>query len=310
MVKIAIIIPFFKINFFEKTLASLAQQIDKRFHVYIGDDASPNAPDELLKKYEGQFNYTYKRFNDNLGGVSLVKQWERCLAMMQDEEWFMILGDDDVLGEKVVEEFYKKKDRVEKLKINVIKYATVVIDDDDNQITKVFRNKEIMNSSDAFYHKMIDQSRSSLSEHIFRKTTFDKIGFRNYKYAWHTDDMAVLEFSNFGLLFSINDEIVYVRVSTQSISGGKDNNDIKCSISLEFYKDLINLNLKKINYKQKKILIRIYESALLKVNGISLKNLIHLSYLYMKNYIFLDVVRIWYKSFLAFQFFSYPTKKK
>ena len=83
---LAIVIPYFKINFFEKTLASLAQQTDKRFHVYIGDDASPNAPDELLKKYEGQFNYTYKRFNDNLGGISLVKQWERCIAVNRQQK--------------------------------------------------------------------------------------------------------------------------------------------------------------------------------------------------------------------------------
>ena len=50
---LAIVIPYYKIIFFEKTLESLAKQTDKRFHVYIGDDGSPNAPLELLKKYEG-----------------------------------------------------------------------------------------------------------------------------------------------------------------------------------------------------------------------------------------------------------------
>ena len=72
---LAIVIPYYKINFFEKTLSSLAQQTDQRFQVYIGDDESPVPPTELLEKYQGKFSFTYKRFKDNLGSVSLVKQW-------------------------------------------------------------------------------------------------------------------------------------------------------------------------------------------------------------------------------------------
>ena len=41
---LAIIIPYFKLLFFEETLQSLAIQTDKRFKVYIGDDASPEDP--------------------------------------------------------------------------------------------------------------------------------------------------------------------------------------------------------------------------------------------------------------------------
>lgn len=38
---LAIVIPYYKLTFFEETLQSLANQSDKRFKVYIGDDASP-----------------------------------------------------------------------------------------------------------------------------------------------------------------------------------------------------------------------------------------------------------------------------
>ena len=38
---LAIIIPFYKLTFFEENLHSLAIQTDKRFKVYIGDDSSP-----------------------------------------------------------------------------------------------------------------------------------------------------------------------------------------------------------------------------------------------------------------------------
>jgi hypothetical protein len=37
---LAIVIPYYKIRFFEATLQSVAIQTDKRFKVYIGNDAS------------------------------------------------------------------------------------------------------------------------------------------------------------------------------------------------------------------------------------------------------------------------------
>ncbi|MCB4234494.1 glycosyltransferase [Kaistella anthropi] len=103
---LTVVIPYFKISYFEETLKSLANQTDQRFKVFIGDDASPECPAELLRKYQGAFSFSYRRYSENLGGKNLTKQWERCLENVQSE-WFMILGDDDYLSENAVEEFYK-----------------------------------------------------------------------------------------------------------------------------------------------------------------------------------------------------------
>ena len=102
---LAIIIPYFKLTFFEATLDSLANQTDQRFKVYIGNDASLENPADLLEKYKGKFDFEYHRFEENLGGISLTQQWERCIKLSNDEEWFMILGDDDYLSKNVVSEF-------------------------------------------------------------------------------------------------------------------------------------------------------------------------------------------------------------
>ena len=70
---LAIIIPYYKFTFFEATLQSLADQTNKQFKVYIGDDASPDSPETILKKYHGKFDFVYHRFEKNLGSVSLTK---------------------------------------------------------------------------------------------------------------------------------------------------------------------------------------------------------------------------------------------
>ena len=103
--KLAIVIPYFKLNFFESTLDSLAIQTDNRFKVYIGNDYSPDDPKPLLEKYKGILKFQYVEFENNLGKKSLVKQWERCIAEVHDEDWIVILGDDDVLSKNCIEDF-------------------------------------------------------------------------------------------------------------------------------------------------------------------------------------------------------------
>lgn len=257
---LAIIIPYFKIDFFEKTLASLAQQTDQRFQVYIGDDASPVPPTELLEKYQGKFNVTYKRFKDNLGSVSLVKQWERCIAMMQDEEWFMILGDDDFLSVYYVEEFYKHLELVEKNNINVIKYASLEIDE-KGDVQKIKKEEPLIKSSiEHFFDKFVHEGRSSLSEHTFRKSAYKKYGFLEMPLAWHSDDWAQLRFSDFGNILFIKEAQCFISVSSASISGSVDNIRTK-QLSSKIFFEALSKNMQEFKGEHLKQLIDLIEWA-------------------------------------------------
>ena len=277
---LAIVIPYFKINFFEKTLASLAQQTDKRFHVYIGDDASPNAPDELLKKYEGQFNYTYKRFNDNLGGISLVKQWERCIAMMQDEEWFMILGDDDVLGENAVEVFYGNLSEIEKI-AHVVRFSSVLINEKDECISKVYQHPQLENAIKSYIKKLNGVGRGSLSEYIFRKNKYKKFGFRHYNLAWSTDDRAVIDFTDNTEVFSLNGALVSVRMSPLNISSNSNDKNLKQKAILDSTRELIFDHKVNMSKEQLKYFIQIYEHQIFYNNIATAKDYLNIIFLFL-----------------------------
>lgn len=258
---LAIIIPFYKLIFFEATLQSLADQTDKRFKVYIGDDASPEDCTTLLRKFEGQFDFTYHRFESNLGGRSLTQQWERCIALSGDEEWLMILGDDDVLGENVVEEFYKQYD-VFKDMSNLLRFSTQLIDSRRQKLFGVFNHPEFESGIDFLYRKITGQTRSSLSEYIFRKKVFDRHIFKNYPLAWHSDDKAWVDFAEEKSIYSINNSLVNIRYSAQSISGSQDNLDLKNRASVQFYRDIINEYFHQFNKVQKLYVLRKYEGLL------------------------------------------------
>lgn len=254
---LAIIIPYYKLTFFEATLQSLADQTNKQFKVYIGDDSSPEDPSILLEKFIGKIDFQYNKFQSNFGGTSLVKHWERCVNLSLNEEWFMILGDDDVLESNCVESFYSKINTVNQ-GFNVVRFASCNIDQKGEPISKVFQNPIIESSIDFFFR----ERRSSLSEYLFNIEKFFTVGFKDFPLAWCTDILAVLEFSNFENVYSINDSIVYVRISERSISGSKGLERLKSQAAFEFLYYLLVEKKHFFNSFQKeellKAIIRIY----------------------------------------------------
>lgn len=250
MNQLAIIIPFYKLSFFRENLESLAAQTDKRFHVYIGNDASPEDPEELLKEFNGKFNFTYKRFNENLGGTSLTKQWERCIAMMQDEEWFMILGDDDYLHPDAVNGFYQT------LKINdnrkVLRYAVQVINERDGTNSDDIKYIDEESSAEFIVKRVKGLVRSSLSEYVFKTSCFHQYGIDSYPNAFYSDNMMVLRYSEFGPIKNIENGNVKIRVSNINITGNKENHQDLVDAGYFFYTDLLTKYREKFSINQKR----------------------------------------------------------
>lgn len=259
MHNLGIIIPYYKLTFFRETLESLAAQTDQRFTVYIGNDASPENPEELLKEFEGKFHFKYQKFENNLGATSLTKQWERCIEMMGDEEWFMILGDDDCLSENVVEEFFNNKKTINLNAISVIKLNSAVVDA-ENKIQFHKKPEPLLKlSTSHFFDKFGKEGRSSLSEHIFRKSKYEKYGFRDFPFAWHSDDLALLEFSEFGEILFLEKAKCFVRVSSESITGNKDKYKAQKRNASKMFFDFVCKNLNKFSTNEKRRLFDIIQ---------------------------------------------------
>ena len=282
---LAFIIPYYKLTFFEATLQSLACQTDKRFKVYIGDDASPENPSFLLEKYKDQFEFSYTRFETNLGGVSLVQHWNRCIAMCNDCDWIMILGDDDVLGENCVAEFYANWNEINAF-TNVVRFSTYKIDGLGLLISPQYKHPKMEYSTDFIFRNV----RSSLSEYVFRKTQIIEIGFKDFPLAWQSDVLAVLEFSHYKNVYSINDASVFIRISELSISGKQDNLKLKYKAVFDFYYYLINNGLDFFSNIQKDKLYRQVNKSYLNDKK-NYMYILKLTKFYLRNFLFVYYFR-------------------
>lgn len=287
--KLAIIIPFYKLTFFEATLQSLASQTDKRFKVYIGDDTSPQDCTLLLKKFENQFDFIYKRFEANLGSTYLTRQWERCIALAESEEWFVVLGDDDFLSENFVSEFYKNYNLFYD-NCNVVRYATKIIHQINREESTLFINPLFETGIQYITRKINGKARGSLSEFVFKKEEFLKHKFTNYPSAFYSDDKIVLDLTKVKNIFSINDAVVFVRISTESLSGKAEVVNNKLYLArFEFFKFLI---------KNKYFLFDVFTRKII------VERLLSYTYQHKKQDMFL-FLNLYFKSilFMDFKFF-------
>lgn len=236
MTSLAIVLPYYKRDFIEHTLQSLVIQTCKNFVVYIGDDHSPFSLIPIVEKYQKDLDISYKRYSQNLGKNTLTKQWERCVKMAEDEEWFIILGDDDYLAKNAVEKFY------EALRFfpdcEVFRYKTQRIDENNHKIGELQSYSKVLDSKEFQSQNAQFKVRSSLSEYIYKIETFKKIGIKEYDSGFYSDNWMFLNYSKFGIIREVDAE-AYIRYSNKNLSGNNINHVDKDRAGEKFYFDLV-----------------------------------------------------------------------
>ena len=214
---LAIIIPAYKGAYLKRTLDSLVQQTNKNFSVYIGDDCSPENLPDIINQYISLLNITYKKFSDNRGKSDLISQWERCLDMIQNEEYFILFSDDDIMEANCVEMFYQA------LACNhiydVYHYNIDVIDQHENITKHCNEYPQILSASEFIRLIYTYQIDARMPEFIFRTSHFNETGrFIKFDLAYRSDNATVLVCAEEKGIFSIEKAKVLWRDSGVNIS--------------------------------------------------------------------------------------------
>jgi glycosyltransferase involved in cell wall biosynthesis len=238
---LAIIIPVYKGKFLSQTLQSLAEQTVQNFHVYIGDDNSPDNIQDIVLQFRIKLNITYKRFDNNLGRTDLVAHWKRCIEMPKGEEWYWLLPDDDMASPECVEVFFEaSKNDSEKEKL--YRFQTVHIGEDN----KILKNNSLCppleSNVDFIIGKLRFERNSSVAEYIFSKSQYHLIGgFTSLPLAWGSDDLLWVSLSQEHDVVSLPKGLVSLRQSELNISNNTRNYVVeKFQAKYEYLKLLLN----------------------------------------------------------------------
>jgi glycosyltransferase involved in cell wall biosynthesis len=222
--ELAIVIPFYKKAFFEQTLKSLANQTNKHFNVYIGDDNSPENIDDLIEAYSKDLSINYTRFNENIGAKDLVLQWKRCVGLIGSEEWIWLFSDDDLADPDCVRAFYDIVRNME-VKCDAYRFNTRMIDEKGQRIAESQESPLLEASELMAYELLMGRRGNSIVDHIFSRRAYELLGgFVRTDYAQGADWATSILFSKARGLCTIPGPRVSWRLSNQNISGNASRN--------------------------------------------------------------------------------------
>lgn len=234
---LAIIIPAFKSYYLFQTLKSFANQSNKNFTIYVGDDNSPEDIESVVLKFKDTLNIEYKKFTDNLGGISLTKHWERCIELSH-EEWIWLFSDDDIVDVDCVEKFYKSLDDSSQF----YKFQTRIIDSTNNSIRAKYDKINHFTSSITSFEFLTKRLsckgfRSFAVEYVFSRDLFLKNKFVDFPLAWASDDATWFNYSLKQGNIKCVPAFVSWRASSLNISSSIKNKEInikKIQASIEY----------------------------------------------------------------------------
>ena len=214
---IAIVIPAYKATFLSAALDSIAAQTCKDFTLYVGDDCSPEPIDRIVEAYRDKINMVYQRFDSNMGGKDLVAQWERCIAMSQEEPYIWLFSDDDVMEPNCVKELLRQIDRTNGA-YDLYHFDVDRIDERGRFFSRKQDYPTVLTAYQFYRGKNAGRFSSFAVDNVFSRRIYERHGFVKFDLAWGSDVATWIVFSREKGICTIPNAKVKWRESSQNIT--------------------------------------------------------------------------------------------
>ena len=233
---IAVVIPFYKPDFFKKLLTALSCQSDTEFKVFVANDASDPIAEDICNEFSETLDITYHRFDERMGHVSLAGQWNRSVALISDFDWVWVVPDDDLPSPDCIAEFRDAAMKADDVGSNVIHIPSITIDEHDTASHSRSGLPFVM-SSDEFYLSQLKglTPGMSLANAVYRKKAFDSAGqFISFPRGWGSDHATTLAVAAGGPIVTLPHAWLGFRMSGLNISSQTDDVGQKLEARLGF----------------------------------------------------------------------------
>jgi glycosyltransferase involved in cell wall biosynthesis len=184
---ISIGLPAFKATYLREAIESVLNQNYTCFELIIVNDASPENIDEIVNSFNDRRIRYYKN-PENLGKISVVKNWNRCLDYAIGE-YFVLFSDDDIYEPGFLKEMITLAEKHKS--IDLFHCRVRQIDKNSKIITYSSVCPEFENVIDFIWHRINGYRLQYVTEFLCRTSVLRSIGgFYDLPLAWGSDDIT------------------------------------------------------------------------------------------------------------------------
>lgn len=169
---VSFLLPAYKIQHLGESIESILSQSFTNFELVIVNDCSPDDIDGIVEKYQDERIRYYKN-EKNIGGESLVNQWNYCLSLAQGE-WTVMASDDDLYHPDYLQEMINLS---KEYPFNDIFHCNMFQIDNEGNITElcaqVCEHETWLQNA---YYRLTYKRTEALQDYFFRTEALIKIG--------------------------------------------------------------------------------------------------------------------------------------
>ncbi|HLU88643.1 MAG TPA: glycosyltransferase [Cyclobacteriaceae bacterium] len=186
-VKFSVCIPAYKSKYLEDCILSILNQSHHDWELVLLNDCSPEPVEAIVDRFDDP-RIRYFKNETNVGAVDLVHNWNKCLDLARGE-YIMIMGDDDLLDPKYLEEFSKLI--LAYPQVEVYHCRSKIIDDDGETVMLTPSCPTFESVYDSIWHRLRQLRSNYISDYVYRSDSLKaRGGFYYLPLAWGSDDIT------------------------------------------------------------------------------------------------------------------------
>lgn len=213
--KFSIGIPAYKADFLKDCIDSVLLQTFSDFELIIVNDASPDNIDEIVNSYSDS-RIRYYVNEKNIGAEHVVDNWNRCLSYAEGD-FFMIMGDDDLLMPNYLHKFSQLIDRYPQVGVFHCRSKEI---DENNKFRTIHQNlPEWESVFDLMLNRLARNRVTFVSDFVYNTEQLrNNGGFYKLPLAWASDDITSFIVAKSNGIAHTNDCVFCYRRHSKSIT--------------------------------------------------------------------------------------------
>lgn len=208
-------IPAFKARFLYDCIASVLGQTYADFELIIVNDASPENVEGVVNNFSDK-RIRYYVNEKNYGAENVVDNWNKCLSYARGD-FFILMGDDDVMAPNYLEEFNCLIQKFNSLDVFHCRSKIINEKSEPFFITQGLPPTESVYES--IWHRINGWRMQYISDFVYRTRALKANGgFFKIKLAWASDDISSFIAMGHKGIANINIPLLYYRRTNLTIS--------------------------------------------------------------------------------------------